>query len=314
LKRSATEVIRRGFESTLANWQLIVIRVVESLATGVLLVATILAIIVPIVASAGISDWTPRADTEPSQAVLDLVVAHFNLIFYVLLVIVFVFGLLIAIHAFVTAGCAAVFVDAERNAADQAQPTPEVLRAYTAERFFAAARGGWWRMFWLYNATWSVGALILLIPIVPILLGTIAFSQRDNLPGAIATGGCGIAVIVLAAIPIGFVIAIWTQKATILAAGYGLPLRPALREGWRRVRADFGRHAGVSSIILAIMFGVSALLSSFAFPFSFTSHHTGFAWFAGPQVPVSLMQNALTNGVGCWFIAAFAGMTEEPPR
>jgi hypothetical protein len=313
LKRSASDVIRRGFDSTLANWQLIVIRVVESFAGGAVLIASIVAIIVPIVASAGISDWNVRPNTDPRQAVLDLIVSHMTLIFYVIGVIVLVFGVLIAIHAFVTAGCAAVFVDAERRAGAAPPAARDAYRAFTTERFFAAARDAWWRTFWLYNATWSVGALILLVPIIPVLFGTIAFSQRENVPGAIATGCGGIALILLVAIPVAFVISIWTEKAVILCAGYGVPLRTALRDSWRLVRADFGRHAGVAFIMMVIMFGMSMLLSGFLAPFTFGTPHTpfGFSWF-GPQIMVSVVQNAVTNGVGCWFIACFAAMTEEP--
>lgn len=312
MKRSATDVIRRGFDNTLANWPLIVIRVAESFACALLIIATIFAIVIPVIASAGLSDWKPPQTNDPTQAVLDIASQHFALIFYLFVLLFVVVGIFIAIHSWVTAGCAAVFIDAERQTTDVAQPPRDAYRAYTADRFLSAARGGWWRMFWLYNATWSVACLILLIPIIPVLIGTIAFASSQNVAGAVATGCGGMALIVLVAIPVSFVVGVWTEKATVLLIGRDLPLRVAIREGWRTVRADFGRHAGVAFIVIAIMFGASAVLSGFGAPFSFGAHHANnFGWFLGPQIAMSMLQNAVTNGIGCWFLASFAALTEE---
>jgi len=312
LKRSAQDVIRRGFDNTLANWPLIVIRIVESVVGIVLAFATIFAAVVPVVASAGLSDWSVPAGEDPKQAVADLLVQHFGLAFYLLVLLFFVFGLWIAIHSFVTAGCVAVLVDGERNAGAAERPPRDAYRAYLADRFFAGARAGWWRMFWLYNATWSVAMLIILVPAIPILIGTIAFANSENIGGAVALGCGGIALLILIFIPVALVVSIWTVKATILVAGHGQPVRAAMREGWRRVRSDAGRHGGVGLIMIAIMFGASALISGFGAPFGVFAHQASFAWMIGPQVAVSMLQNAVTNGIAVWFLAAFAAMTEEP--
>lgn len=312
MKRSAQDVIRRGFDNTLANWPLIVIRVVESIVGIMLGAATLFAAVIPVMASAGLSDWSLPSGADPRQAVADLLLEHFTLFFYLLVLLFVVFGIWIAIHSFVTAGCVAVLVDGERNAGASERPPREAYRAYLADRFFAAARAGWWPMFWLYNATWSVAMLIILVPAIPILIGTIAFAKSDNVAGAVAVGCGGIALLVLIFIPVALVVAIWTVKATILAAGYGMPLRPALREGWRRVRTDAGRHFGVGIIMIAIMFGASALISGFAAPFSLASHQASFAWMLGPQVAVSMFQSVVSNAIAIWFLATFAAMTEAP--
>jgi len=122
LKRSVQEVIRRGFDNTLANWPLIVIRVVEGIVSIVLAVATLFAAVIPVVASAGLSDWHVPSGADPRQAIVDLLVEHFPLFFYLLVLMFVVIGVWIAIHSYVTAGCVAVLVDGERNAGASERP------------------------------------------------------------------------------------------------------------------------------------------------------------------------------------------------
>jgi hypothetical protein len=54
LKRSVTEILRRGFESMLGNWQLMVIRVGESVLVVVLCFAAVIATIGPLLVSFGL--------------------------------------------------------------------------------------------------------------------------------------------------------------------------------------------------------------------------------------------------------------------
>jgi len=314
LKTSATEVIRRGFESTLANWPLIVARVIESLIGGSLAIATIVLIVVPIVISAGVSSWKLPEGGDPGDAFRTMILDHLGLFAWIGVIFVVLVGAGIAIHAFVSAGCAAVFVAAERAAAGSERPRRDAFRAYTQERFFAAARAGWWRLFWLYNATWSVGFLFPLVLLVPVLVGTLMMASAENPWGSVAIGCGGTGLIFFLSLPVFFVVFMWTQKATILLVDREMAVRTAMRKGWRLVRADFGMHAAVSVIIVVIMVGCGAVTSSAATPFMLGMHASNpfTGMFGAVQMGVSLLQNAVTNAVGCWLLASFAAMTAEP--
>ena len=100
----------------MANWPLIAIRIAESFLFIVMIIISIVAAIVPVAVSAGLGSFDFRNLTDPADVVTSLVADHWMLIIYVLAVITLVLLLLVALHSFVEAANARVYVDAERNA------------------------------------------------------------------------------------------------------------------------------------------------------------------------------------------------------
>ena len=72
MRRSATDVLRRGFDSTLANWPMILIRIAEGIVFVGIILVSIVAAIVPIAVSAGISRYDVTNAANPAEAVAAL--------------------------------------------------------------------------------------------------------------------------------------------------------------------------------------------------------------------------------------------------
>ena len=239
MRRSATEVLRRGFDSTLANWPLILIRIAEGIVFVGIVIASIVAAIVPIAVAAGLSRYDVTNAANPAETIAAAVMQHWLLIVYVLMILLVVLLLLVAIHSFVEAGTAQVFVDAERRARTVPAPPRQAFRAFTVDRWMAGGRQGWWSVFWIYNATWSVAGLIMLIPLIVTM--AVMFAIGDMTARVIAgCGGLGLSVLIM--LPVAVIVAIWTQKAITVCIARAATTSDALRQAWREMRDDFGRE------------------------------------------------------------------------
>lgn len=310
MKRSTTEVLRRGFDSTVANWPLIVIRIAEGVLFVAIVIGSIVAAIVPVAVAAGLSHFEPSGDRQPAEVIAGMIVEHWMLILYILLIVSVLLLLLMAIHSFVEAGCAKVFVDAERQAGESAAANRDRFRAFTAERWMAGGRASWWSVFWIYNAAWGIGGLIILIP----LLATLAFMLVVSDTGArVAIGCAGTVLSVLIMIPVGIIIAVWTQKAITVTVARPAGAGAALRLGWREIGSDAGRHIAVAVIIFAVSFGGAMLISMSTFPLTFARSHPPLVdlAFAPAQIGLSFLQSIFSSAVGLWFLASYVGLTEE---
>ena len=306
--RNTTDTLRRGFDSTLANWPLIAIRISESILFLGIVIACVIAAIIPLAVSAGMSKFDLPAIDNPDEvpnAIAGFLINHWILILYALAIFMLLLILLIAVHSFVEAGNAQVLVDAER--------TPG-FQAFNMERWLRGGRGGWWGVFWIYNAAWTVAGIILLVP----LLLTIVVMLLVSATGPkIALGCFGLAITFLIGIPLAVMTAIWTQKAIAVCIARGLAGRAALGQAWVAIRADFGRHFAVAFLLMAITFGGSMVISMVTAPMSIMSGAAGHGaplvslMFAPMRIVSSLLQSIFSAAVGLWFLASFIGMTEE---
>jgi hypothetical protein len=302
--RNTTEVLRRGFDSTVANWQLIAIRIAESLLFVGIMIASIVAAIVPIAIAAGFGNIDFRNADNPPDVIIGLIVEHWMLILYILAIITFVLTLLIALHSFVEGGNAQVFVDAERAHA---------LRVFSMDRWMLGGRQSWWSIFWIYNLAWGLGALVILIPLLLTMVGVLIVNDAGP---RVAVGCLGLGLSMLLLIPIGVLIAIWTQKAIAVAVARAANARAALKDGWAQIRADFGRHLAVAFIVIGISFGGAMVISMATMPMSMVRSisHTPSGLdiaFAPAQIVTSILQSIFSAAVGLWFLASYVGMTEE---
>lgn len=315
MKRSIADVLRRGVLSTLANWPVILTRVVEMFVVfGVLVVAAV-GLIVPMLVSAGVERWTLPTRGNGWEMMLQILGEHAALFSYLLLFLAAITLILVAVHAFVNAGAARIYVDAERAAPDAAQLRREQFAVFTLERWSAGARAAWLPIFWIYNGAWSVAALILLVPIAIAGALTAWAVQAENAAAIVGVTCGGIALLLVVGIPLALVVAIWVQKAVIICVARGVAAPEALRSGWAESRADFLRHFVVFFLIGIVSAGAGSVLGSAFAPFSLIPHHHD--WWSllfGPMQIISFtLQSAAGNAVGCWLIACFAAMTRERP-
>lgn len=314
MKRSITDVLRRGILSTLANWPVILTRLVELLVQfGIALVAIIGCIVPPLV-SAGLKQWRLPEGTNPSEVVTKILVEHAALFTYLFLFVLVIGLIMVAVRAFVAAGATRIYVDADRAAGDAADLRREQFDVFTLERWSEGARAAWWRFFWIYNGTWGMYGLILLIPVMLVGIVTVLAAASDAGIGPVVIVSCGgLALVILIAIPLALVIGMWTQKAVVVCVARNLTAGDALRDGWREARADFLRHFLIYFLISIIAGGASAVFSSALAPLRFGIRADNLAeLFTGPvQIASFFLQAAVSNGVGLWLVAAFAAMTDR---
>lgn len=309
--RNTTEVLRRGLDSTLANWQLIAIRIAANILFVLIIIASIVAAIVPIAVAAGLSHFDLQNADNAVQLLSALVVEHWALILYILVVITVVLGVLIAIHSFVEAGNTKVFVDAERGAGPAPAAQRPAFRAFTIDRWLQGGRSSWWSVFWIYNVAWGIAGLIMLIPLLATLAGMLAI---DDAGGRVAIGCAGLIFTFLVIIPLALGVAVWTQKAIAVCVARAATANAALRVAWAEIRRDFGRHVAVAFIVFVIAFGGAMTISMLVAPLSFvrgaTNDPFNFA-FAPAQILSSLVQSIFSAAVGLWFLASYVVLTEE---
>jgi len=316
VKRGVFDTLKRGFDDNLANWPLIAIRIAQMVLVFAMVIGGMLAMLVPLLLSVGIrvaSLHSPESFESAMEALL-----HNPLLFIWLGVGLFVLiGLLIAIGAFVEAGCARVYVDAERAAGPAVNGLRARFHLFNMQRFLAGATSGWWPVFWMYNLIWSLAALILLVPLA--ITAVLMFLTRNNQPLMIVFGVGGLLLVIVLAIPLAIVTGMWSNRAvmqwTIDRAGTGA----AISASWRAISHDLPRHLGVAACMLVIAFAASSVAGSFGF-------FAAFAQAAGRDnafVPLAMMplrffsqivSIACSAAVTSWYAASFAALTVESPR
>ena len=303
MKRNPFDVIRRGFENAMANWPVILLRVAEGLIIIAIVIGAVFAAVIPVVVSAKLSHFDINSVDSASQFFAELIIEHWLLLVYLFLLAFAIVGVLIAVHSFVEAGSARVYVDGERVPG---------FRAFAFDRWWAAGRTGWWPVFWIYNLAWSVGGLIVLVPPVITIAGMLLVSENG---ARIAVGCAGLAFTVLLMIPTAFVIGVWTQKAITICVARALGAVESLRVARREIKLDFGRHLAVAVIMMIISFAAASVISGFNIPFSLGEHGRGLdlipIFFAPMQIMLSVVQSALSAAAGAWFLASFVALTEE---
>src|ERR1700686_2185844 len=112
--RSPVDLTIRSFKSAIANWQLVVIRMVESVLFVFLMIMALLATIIPVAVKAGLGKFT-IADTENFiQALTQFLDDQRGLIVWTLGVLFLVGCVMAVVHSLIVAGSARVYLDAER--------------------------------------------------------------------------------------------------------------------------------------------------------------------------------------------------------
>lgn len=313
MKRELTDVLRRGFDNALANWQLVLIRVAETAVAFGIAIAAVLAVVVPVVVSVRFGKWDLKDDPAAAwQTILAIVTDHWMLWIYLLLVVCAVLAVVLAIHAAVEAGSARVYLDAERAAAISRTQTRERFEVFDMDRFLAGVREGWWRVFWIYNIAWTyIGMLVL----APLLFGALIVSAIGANPAALLLG-CLVVLSMLVFMAFAAVLGgIWVERAIVTSLDRGLGANAALRESRSWIREDITRHVGLALIVIVISIFGSGALSAFSSGIPFRGHSLDWQLLLmSPLVLASsFLQTAFSSAVASWFLASVAAIQQENP-
>lgn len=298
--------------STLANWPVILLRVAESLVLFGAVIVAILGIVVPLLVSAGMGKWSLPSGKNPADVVLRILGDHAELFAYLVLFILAMGLIMVAIHAFTSAGTTRILVDAERVGPDAVELRREQFEVFTLERWLDGAREAWLRLFWIYNATWGLYGLIILVPVLLFALSISAAIVAESTAAIIGLSCLGVFLLIVVSVFFAFVIAMWTQKAVVVCVARDATVRDALHSGWAEVRADLLRHFLIYLLITVITGGAGALARGFFAPFSMTLHVNNlWALMTAPvQIASMAVQSAVGNAVALWLIACYAAMTD----
>jgi hypothetical protein len=317
LRRGVFDVLRRGADNTIANWPLILIRLGEVLLFGVLSIVAVIAALGPILVSLGI-ELSKLTTVDDLENVVSELAGQWILLVWVAVAICILLVLFVAVHAFVEAGSARVYVDAERAAGPALAGPRSRFRAFTMERWLAGAKDGWWAIFWIYNLAWSAAGLILLIPLLPTMAGVLLF--RDNEPAAAITGCAGLVLTGLLMIVVGAVTGMWVNRSINEWAVHRAGARKSLSAGWTAMRADLGRHLLIFLAVIVVALAGSSFFTSFsifaAFGNAVGGHHGMFNLVTLPlRLIGSILNSAFSGAVSAWYLASYAAIaTEEPLR
>jgi hypothetical protein len=309
VKRTATvtDVLRRGIDSVLANWPLLLMRIAESIIIAGLAVAAALAIIVPILVSLGLSKFEDFQNVaDPSDLLRTIFLNHWLILVYVLLGILALMVVFLALHAFVEGGAAEILVSAERQAGDEPVNERRRLEAFSMDRWLRGASRMWWSIFWIYNATWGLGGLIMCVPLIVIV--AVMLLSRGN-PAALVIGCFGLVATFFIVLIVGIVVGLWTQKAIVVLAARNDGTSSALSEGWRELRADLGRHFGAAFVIIAIAIGATGVMVMFSMALGLTRSAGAQILFLPVRLGISLVNTFVSAAIGNWLLASFAALT-----
>jgi len=291
VKRDVSEVLRRGFELTTTNWPLLLIRVAEHILALIIAVAAVVAVVVPIAVSIGLGGlkFIPADAGDIADTIATALIAHWMLIVFIFLVISLVLLLFVAIHSFVQAGSAEVYLANE----------------FSVDRWMAGGKRGWLPVFWIYNLAWLFAGVVLLIPIVPI---PFFIRMSSDSMGAIVAGCALLAIWGFFAALVAIATMLWTMKAIVLSMTRNLPAREALKEARHDIRADLGRNFAVGFIVLVIWVGGSMFIGLFSGVMS-AGHTTPLALFTAPaHIVLQFVSAIFSAGVESWFLASFISM------
>ena len=312
MKRGVIDVLRRALDDVIANWPLILLRIGEAIVLTIIAVAAIFIILVPIAVSIGISAASIHSPDDIEHALL-LLMDKWMLLVWVLVAASILLLLFVAIHSFVEAGCARVYVDAEKLAGPSNEGHRSRFKIFSMERWMAGGAAGWWKVFWIYNIAWGFAGLIFLIPLIPTALLMFIFRETPEI--LIGTGCAGLAVTFLLMIVVGVLTGMWTNRATVDWAANGTDATESLATARKALRADFGRHVLITLAAIVIGMAGSSFFASFGFVATFGQAMDRHGMFSLITLPIrlvgSLGSTAFSAIVTSWYVAAYAALTTE---
>jgi hypothetical protein len=315
VKRGVFDVLRRGLDNTIANWPLLLLRFAESVLFAIIAVVAAVVILAPILVSIGINiaDLTSVDDVENVYALL---LSKWMMLAWIVVAVSILLAVFVAVHSFVEAGSARVYLDGERIAGPEQHGLRSRFRVFSMQRWLAGGADGWWTVFWIYNLAWTAAGAILLIPLLPTLVLMLLLGSEEQPLFAIATGCVGLAVTLLLLVVVVIVTTIWVNRAIAGWAMRRSGARDALAAGWRALRADLGRHVLIAVALYVVIMAGTGFFASFSFIAALGQTFGGDAGVAFLMtLPIRILGTicsyAFTAGVTGWFLASYVTLETE---
>src|SRR5258708_10490842 len=255
--RNPVDLTIRSLKSAVANWQVVGIRMVEGVCFVFLTIMALLATIIAVGVNAGLGKLTVSDSGTAIDILARFLVEQRALILWTFGVLILVTGVMLVVHSLIVAGSARVYLDAEHVPGED-------FAVFRGEAFWAAAKRGFWRVFWIYNIAWALAGLLILVPVLFALVVVLIARDMGGVIFALVFFGGAMVV----AIPICIVTSIWVGRALIDGERGQLPAGEALKVARRAIRADLGSHAAVVLLVMIISIGGILGLSGMGNAFS----------------------------------------------
>ena len=317
------DILRRGFDNAIVNWQVALIRFLEAFLFMIIIAVAAIAMVAPMLISAGLSmaDIDAPEDIESALAVL---MSKWVMLVWILVGALVLLTVLLLVHAFIEAGCARVLVDGDRAAGPYPSGPRARYAAFSMSNFFAGGREGWWTLFWVYNIIWGVGFLIIMLPMMAIIAIAVLVGVGAGEAGAglaVIVSCFGIVATALFSIAVMAVMVIWTNRAIVDWAVYRTTAMGAIRHAGQAIRADLGRHVAVAVCIFVLAMAASAFFASFSFLTGIGDSIGGamgekganaFLLLTAPiRIFMSLVNSAISAFIGSWFLGSYSSLANN---
>ncbi|MGK2858572.1 MAG: hypothetical protein ACSLFQ_15330 [Thermoanaerobaculia bacterium] len=308
----AFSIIRRAVASTLANWPLLLVQIVEIIVLVVLILGGALLAIVTV----GLSvDWDMiesfgSPDSDPgaiAEAAAEWFVANAVAAAVVGFVVLLLFGVATLIHSYFQAGVTGVFVEYEQRG--ETWDWRDAWRRFELQKVidYAVARG--WRAFLIYNVVWGVAGLFLLVPLVVILALMLLLGDGA---AAIVVACCGILLVLVAGVSIAIVAGAWAQIAITIGIATPRGAAASCSAAGDLIRAHTGKVVIVMLVFFAASVGVSTVSSTMGLAFDAASMLPGGDLFALPlRIAFTAVSSLASSILGLCLASCFAIIVHE---
>lgn len=313
MKRGVFDLLRRGLDNTVANWQVSLIRLLEAFFFFAVAIGAVLVLFVPIIVPAGIHLADIDTPEEVTSA-MEVLLNRWTILLWLLGGTLVLLLLFVVVHSFVEAGCTRVLVDGDRVAGPELNGPRTRYRAFSPERFLAGAKSGWWTVFWIYNIAWGVAGLIMLIPLLPTLAVVVAFHETEAV--AVISGCIGLALSVMLMIVVAFVTGLWSNRALVAWGAHHTGASESLRIGWRALKSDVPRHLLAALAIIVVGMAGSMFFGSFSMfaGFGDTLGRGDVYWMVTLPLRLvgTLLNSAFSAVLGSWYLATYSALALDP--
>lgn len=306
MKLSAVDAIRRGLVNLRANWELLLLQVLQVLVVSVLIVVGF----VPPLAVLGfdelemldpaVQDWTVVADSFAAMVARGREAWLLLLASLVLTSAIWLMATLV--YCYFQGGIFGVLVAGDRQAPPGRPRGWPWFRTFTMVGFRGWAARYLWRYFWLLNLFLVVSTVWLLLPLALLLLAV--WGETTWGPTAALGIGCGGAIPVIFSI---LVLAFWSQLAQADLAredsGVWIAVRRGLHILGRRLGAVFVLGVLLTGIMMTITLS-GAVVSAFL---DFLSGSSAMVQWTG-HVLLTLLEWGLSSVVTVAFAATLVSL------
>lgn len=313
--RPITTLIQRGFDNTVANWQLILVTLAGQIAMVAVFVVLFAIAIIPAIFMGIAIDWGSIAD-NPETFFESFVLGHPFFIIYLLLMLGLILIPVMMMYAFLEAARIGVYVDGERARGEHAGR--ERMRVFDASRWLAWGRREWWPVFWIYNIVWAVILSIVLVFVLVIAAVAIAAGVAGGAGEGAAVAITCLGLLVL--LPLLLVTSLAgnaiSSVAMVRAVREGSSTRESLSGAWAFIRRHIGTVVAVIAVTIIVAFALGGGFGVLRLVIDGVGEaNAGLLVALVPiQIGIALIQSVISAAVQSWSTATWtATVMAEPP-